>query len=215
MLYLTPHAPHVQAYYGNLSAHACQRYGFLQAQERYKERASKNSLAGMVFRQVQIPPLVLHTHAYYGNLAGLASATTPSHGQHCHCNLPRLPVVSIIQPINQSINQSRICSANQSFHNKSKMFAKHCPHALPLVQGGASCTLVYDWLSTLYCNSSGVLQAMVLTDCRDQLDSYGIDTALKYLDNKLSENAIKRLMGENTMFAEVGQQSGCHPSHTS
>ena len=44
---------------------------------------------------------------------------------------------------------------------------------------------------------------MVLTDCRDQLDSYGIDTALKYLDNKLNENAIKRLLGENTMFAEV------------
>lgn len=48
-----------------------------------------------------------------------------------------------------------------------------------------------------------LLQAMVLTDCRDQLDSYGIDTALKYLENKLSENAIKRLLGENTMFAEV------------
>lgn len=46
----------MQAYYGNLSAHACQRYGFLQAQERYKERASKNPLAGMVFRQVQSPP---------------------------------------------------------------------------------------------------------------------------------------------------------------
>ena len=43
----------------------------------------------------------------------------------------------------------------------------------------------------------------MLTDCRDQLDSYGIDTALKYLDNKLGENAIKRLLGENTMFAEV------------
>ena len=42
----------VQAYYGNLNAHACQRYGFLQAQERYKERANKNPLAGMVFRQV-------------------------------------------------------------------------------------------------------------------------------------------------------------------
>ena len=48
---------------------------------------------------------------------------------------------------------------------------------------------------------------MVLTDCRDQLDSYGIDTALKYLDNKLNENAIKRLLGENTMFAEVN--CGC------
>lgn len=44
---------------------------------------------------------------------------------------------------------------------------------------------------------------MVLTDCRDQLDSYGIDTALKYLDGKLTENAIKRLLGENTMFNEV------------
>lgn len=46
----------------------------------------------------------------------------------------------------------------------------------------------------------------MLTDCRDQLDSYGIDTALKYLDNKLNENAIKRLLGENTMFAEVRLQ---------
>ena len=54
---------------------------------------------------------------------------------------------------------------------------------------------------------------MVLTDCRDQLDSYGIDTALKYLDNKLSENAIKRLQGENTMFAEVGLQLYTNPSH--
>ncbi len=44
---------------------------------------------------------------------------------------------------------------------------------------------------------------MVLTDVRDQLDSYGIDTALKYLDGKLTENAIKRLLGENTMFNEV------------
>ena len=44
---------------------------------------------------------------------------------------------------------------------------------------------------------------MVLTDCRDQLDSYGIDTALKYLEGKLTENAIKRLLGENTMFNEV------------
>lgn len=47
------------------------------------------------------------------------------------------------------------------------------------------------------------VQAMVLTDCRDQLDSYGIDTALKYLEGKLTENAIKRLLGENTMFNEV------------
>ena len=46
---------------------------------------------------------------------------------------------------------------------------------------------------------------MVLTDCRDQLDSYGIDTALKYLDGKLTENAIKRLLGENTMFNEVSR----------
>lgn len=44
---------------------------------------------------------------------------------------------------------------------------------------------------------------MVLTDVRDQLDIYGIDTALKYLDGKLTENAIKRLLGENTMFNEV------------
>lgn len=56
-----------------------------------------------------------------------------------------------------------------------------------------------------------MLQAMVLTDCRDQLDSYGIDTALKYLDSKLSENAIKRLLGENTMFAEVGISCSCTP----
>ena len=46
-------------------------------------------------------------------------------------------------------------------------------------------------------------QAMVLTDCRDQLECYGIDTALKYLDGKLTENAVKRLLGENTMFNEV------------
>jgi len=45
----------------------------------------------------------------------------------------------------------------------------------------------------------------VLTDVRDQLDSYGIDTALKYLDGKLTENAIKRLLGENTMFNEVSR----------
>ena len=48
---------------------------------------------------------------------------------------------------------------------------------------------------------------MVLTDCRDQLDSYGIDTALKYLESKLSENAIKRLLAENTVFAEVRRSS--------
>lgn len=48
---------------------------------------------------------------------------------------------------------------------------------------------------------------MVLTDCRDQLDSYGIDTALKYLESKLSENAIKRLIAENTVLAEVRQSS--------
>ena len=47
----------IQAYFGNLNAHACQRYSFLQAQERYKERASKNPLAGMVFRQV-LPTLL-------------------------------------------------------------------------------------------------------------------------------------------------------------
>jgi hypothetical protein len=46
---------------------------------------------------------------------------------------------------------------------------------------------------------------MVLTDVRDQLDSYGIDTALKYLDGKLTENAIKRLLGENTMFNEASR----------
>ena len=51
-----------------------------------------------------------------------------------------------------------------------------------------------------------MIQAMVLTDCRDQLDSYGIDTALKYLEGKLTENALKRLLGENTMFNEVGSQ---------
>ena len=48
---------------------------------------------------------------------------------------------------------------------------------------------------------------MVLTDCRDQLECYGIDTALKYLDGKLSENAVKRLLGENTMFNEVSHVS--------
>lgn len=51
-----------------------------------------------------------------------------------------------------------------------------------------------------------LLQAMVLTDCRDQLDSYGLDTALQYLDNKLNENAIRKLLAENTMFAEVWLQ---------
>lgn len=51
-----------------------------------------------------------------------------------------------------------------------------------------------------------LLQAMVLTDCREQMDSYGLDTALQYLDNKLNENAIRRLLAENTMFAEVGLQ---------
>ena len=50
------------------------------------------------------------------------------------------------------------------------------------------------------------VQAMVLTDCRDQLDGYGIDCALKYLNEKLSEHPIKRLLGENTMFAEVKPQ---------
>lgn len=45
---------------------------------------------------------------------------------------------------------------------------------------------------------------MVLTDCRDQLDSYSIDCALKYLSEKLSEHPMKRLLAENTMFAEVG-----------
>ncbi|KAL0033133.1 hypothetical protein WJX79_005148 [Trebouxia sp. C0005] len=89
----------MQAYYGHVNAHTCQRFSFLQASDKYKDRPNKNPLAGMVFRQ-----------------------------------------------------------------------------------------------------------AMVLTDCRDQLDSYGIDTALKYLDGKLTENAIKRLLGENTMFNEFHKQ---------
>lgn len=46
---------------------------------------------------------------------------------------------------------------------------------------------------------------MVLTDCRDQLDSYSIECALKYLSEKLSEHPMKRLVAENTMFAEVGR----------
>lgn len=54
------------------------------------------------------------------------------------------------------------------------------------------------------------VQAMVLTDCRDQLDGYGIDCALKYLNEKLSEHPIKRLLGENTMFAEVKPQRLSH-----
>ena len=43
--------PCVQAFFGNMNAHACQRFSFLQAQDRYKERPNKNPLAGMVFRQ--------------------------------------------------------------------------------------------------------------------------------------------------------------------
>ncbi|KAL0018444.1 hypothetical protein WJX77_010041 [Trebouxia sp. C0004] len=89
----------MQAYYGHVNAHTCQRFAFLQASDKYKDQPNKNPLAGMVFRQ-----------------------------------------------------------------------------------------------------------AMVLTDCRDQLDSYGIDTALKYLDGKLTESAIKRLLGENTMFNEFHKQ---------
>ena len=42
----------VQAYFGSMNAHTCQRFGFLQAQDRYKERPSTNPLAFMVFRQV-------------------------------------------------------------------------------------------------------------------------------------------------------------------
>ncbi len=42
----------VQAFFGNMNAHTCQRYAFLQAQDKYKERPNKNPLAGMVFRQV-------------------------------------------------------------------------------------------------------------------------------------------------------------------
>lgn len=53
---------------------------------------------------------------------------------------------------------------------------------------------------------------MVLTDCREQLDSYGLDTALQYLDNKLNENAIRRLLAENTMFVEVRLQPVAAPS---
>lgn len=47
----------MQAFFGNMNAHACQRFSFLQAQDRYKERPNKNPLAGMVFRQVSPPPL--------------------------------------------------------------------------------------------------------------------------------------------------------------
>lgn len=51
------------------------------------------------------------------------------------------------------------------------------------------------------------LQAMVLTDVRDQLDGYGIDTALTYLTGKVSEYpAVKKLLAENTIFAEVRPQ---------
>lgn len=53
---------------------------------------------------------------------------------------------------------------------------------------------------------------MVLADCRDQLDSYTIDTALKYLNDKLTEHPIKRLLGENTMFAEVTPASHSIPT---
>ena len=79
--------------------------------------------------------------------------------------------------------------------------------------------VVMDWLSILAGASqdamyiygsqhgSDALQAMVLTDCRDQLDSYGLDTALQYLDNKLNENAIRKLLAGNTMFAEVVPQT--------
>lgn len=52
----------MQAYFGNLNAHACLRYGFLQAQERYKARADRNPLAGMVFRQVLHTFTLLHTN---------------------------------------------------------------------------------------------------------------------------------------------------------
>ena len=47
----------------------------------------------------------------------------------------------------------------------------------------------------------------MLTDVRDQLDGYGIDTALTYLTGKVSEYpAVKKLLAENTIFAEVRPQ---------
>ena len=71
----------VQAYYGNLNAHACQRYGFLQAQERYKERPNKNPLAGMVFRQVSYPTTPA-CHPYHHAVCYLRLFYTPYYPVH-------------------------------------------------------------------------------------------------------------------------------------